>query len=219
MLTLDFDTKNGNRVYVMEQPTPLQQVIIGITVILSFLVLAGLMKYSVKFGPWIGQYINHVFAVILGILIPLIALIVGILIVAGAFQFVRFKILTCYGFFTIQKDRILEIHKKWNTNVEKEVELKTYSYVNSMSIPGGYQIELSTSNGEKLNILSLLAPYNNVTPLSQDAKTPKTIGSGRHSHIKRPKPYPTDELFASWLEIDLMRGGQKVDFNRSVHIF
>ncbi len=219
MLTLDFDTKNGNRVYVMEQPTPVQQLIVGITVVLSFGLLVVLMKYSVKFGPWVGQYINHILAVILGLLIPLIALVVGILIVAAAFQFVRFKILTCYGFFTVQKDHILEIHRKWNTNAEKEIDLSTYNQISSTSTAGGYQIELSNTNGGKLDVISILAPYNNITPLSDDAKEAKSVKVGKRTVTRRPKQYPTDELFASWLEMDLTRDGQKVDFNRSVHVF
>jgi hypothetical protein len=219
MLTLDFDTKNGNRVYVMEQPTPAQQLIIGTTVIMSFVFLVGLMKVSFKFGPWIGQHLNYTVALILEVLVPMVALVVGVLAVAAAFQFVRFKILTCYGFFTIQKEHILEIHKKWDTNAEKEIDLKLYNQVKSTSTSDGYQIELSSANNEGLDIISLLAPYNNIAPFSNDAKDPKSVKVGKRTIIKRPRQYPTDELFASWLEVDLIRDGQKVDFNRSVHIF
>lgn len=219
MLTLDFDTKNGNRVYVMEQSTPAQQVIIGVAVIVSFALLAGLMTVAFKFGPWLGQYINYAVAVVLGILVIIIAFIVGGLAVAAAFQFVRFKVLTCYGFFTIQKDHILEIHRNRNTNAEKEIDLNSYNQVKSTSTSGGYQIELFSTNNERLDIISFLAPYNNIALFSNDAKELKSVKTGTRTTIKRPKKYPTDELFASWLEMDLVRDGQKIDFNRSVHIF
>ncbi|MES2087857.1 MAG: hypothetical protein V4467_02580 [Patescibacteria group bacterium] len=213
MLSLNFDTRNNNTVYIAQRTTTLKTVVCA--VILTFISIVCLILFcllvvlSAAFGGWLGGLMNETLRGILALLFILPAVYYGfigsVVVIAYVGFLIRSKILNTYGYFRngyFSKDnnRILECCKL-DGSLITSIDLNTYSILESKKDVGSENVELYlvANDGKKISLASIFTQdFNNFDPWT---------GAPGESAAKS---YPTDEMFVLWNNIELKKDGRVI---------
>lgn len=219
MLSLVFDTQSGNNtVYVGPKatvPQTLLSVIILIISSLFCLISLGVVVILVgALGSWLGGIISEGLRSVVAIVLILPALyycfLASVIGIAYAGSFVRLKILKNVGYFhngyfSDKDNRILECYAMDGTLITK-VDLQNYSTLisNNSDQGKGLQLCLKSTSGEFIDLSSIFGTsFNTFDPTSGRP-------GSRPNRNDNFQPYPTDELFALWNKLNLVRDGKEI---------
>jgi hypothetical protein len=212
MLTLTFDTRGSDCVYV-DPPIPFfKKCIAAVIVILGVIfvpaIIGGSVLLAAAIGNLLGSLISPVVGFILAALLVIVALyysfISAVLIIALIGSFLRKKVFGTLGYFKnglYKKDdtRLLECFNI-NDQLIRTIDLNLYNVLVSTNAGESVQLCVRSKEGEIINLASVFnSPFQTFNPWS----TPP----GR----KGMQTYPADEMFAEFNSIKLVRDGVEIE--------
>lgn len=205
-LRLSCNTKNGNRIYIMESPS-LWRIFLSIPFFaLAVILFLGSIALAVYLAGLAGSFSIYLGGLTM-VIFPLVGFVIGIILAAILVQVIRYRIFKTYGYLTIENSYL--VFYKGNKPRE-QFELNNLICVRSRKDEyGNYYLSLE----EKGHLKSL-------SQIFTGSEKPFHKYTRDASALRRFANYKlTDELLAAWLNVDLLRDEQKITINKNSFAF